>query len=98
MLDVRTDQATLQHVYVKDGKIAALSAADKRVSEKSALPIVEGKGQLLTPGLVDVHFHTSEILGEELSTDADSILRYRQQFAATYLPYGVTTVRSGGDS
>lgn len=98
VLDVETGQATLQHVYVKDGKIAGLSAANKRVSEKSALHMVQAKGQLLTPGLVDVHFHTSEILGEELSTDTDSILRYRQKFAAVYLPYGVTTVRSGGDS
>ncbi|MBC5993552.1 amidohydrolase family protein [Pontibacter sp. SD6] len=98
VLDVRSGETRLQHVFVKDGKIAAFSPASKRVTTKDATKIIKADGQLLTPGLVDVHFHTSEILGKKLSADADSIALYRHKFSESYLPYGVTTVRSGGDS
>lgn len=67
---------------------------------------IEANGRLLTPGLIDIHHHTADVLGDSitpgggfvsrLSMEPDSISVYRHRFAQTYLPYGVTTVRDAG--
>jgi imidazolonepropionase-like amidohydrolase len=91
-------------VVVEDGRISAVLEAGANAPE--ARRTIDGRGRILTPGLVDVHSHVDYVLGDSisagggfiarLSMDPDSIAAYRSRFAEAYLPYGVTTVRDVG--
>jgi len=100
------DRVTLggRTVVIDEGRIAAVLEAGAEVPE--ARRTIEGRGRLLTPGLVDAHSHLAYVLGDSisagggfvarLSMEPDSIAAYRSRFAEAYLPYGVTTVRDAG--
>lgn len=93
-------------VVVRDSFIAAVVPAGSSRVPKAERTIDAG-GRLLTPGFIDVHHHTANVLAGSDATDGavadlsmrpDSIAAYRHAFAEAYLPYGVTVVReAGGD-
>lgn len=99
-------RATLpgRSVVVEAGRIVAVLESGEPLPE--ARRVIAAGGRLLTPGLIDVHSHIGNILGDSisagggfiarLSMEPDSIAAYRRRFAEAYLPYGVTTVRDAG--
>jgi len=96
ILDVHTGHVLKDRtVLIRDGVIGAIERGGKL---PSAQRVVDARGHLLTPGLIDVHLHTFLILPDSLVMDPDSIESYRRVFAEIYLPYGVTTVRDAGSS
>jgi imidazolonepropionase-like amidohydrolase len=68
-----------QTVIVRDGRIVAMAAAGRVTVPKGAVKI-DGRGQYLMPGLVDMHVHL-----EYFDRDAQLLL---------FLAGGVTTVRN----
>ena len=99
-------RTTLAHrtVVIEDARIAVVLGPGEPIPDARAT--IEARGRLLTPGLIDVHSHSADVLGDSISTgggfisrlsmDPDSIAAYRRRYAAAYLPYGVTTVRDVG--
>jgi imidazolonepropionase-like amidohydrolase len=97
VLDVRTGLVRENAcILVRDGRIADV-VADSLPAGRTAARTIDAAGRLVTPGLIDVHFHSGEIVGDSLTMQADSLRAYRQQLGDAYLPFGVTTVRSCGD-
>lgn len=102
VLDVRTGQVLVDHdILVRAGIISAVRPA--RSGTLRARRSIDARGRLVTPGLVDVHLHLCNILCSASGPDSlpitsnpDSIARYRAMLGAAYLPYGVTTVRDAG--
>lgn len=105
VLDVRSGQTLEDRTIVVDhGRIVTVEPPGAAPPE--AARAIDARGRLVTPGLIDVHHHTADVLGDSvsegggfiarLSMEPDSIARYRRAFAAAYLPYGVTTVRDVG--
>ena len=96
--DVRTgstrDGAT---ILIRDGRIADVVSNGVR-RKFTASDTIDAAGRLVTPGFIDVHFHAGSVLADSISLAPDSLPRYRARFARAYLPYGITTVRSCGDS
>ena len=96
-----------QTVSIRNGIISSISSSGTSTMPK-AHQIIEADGRLLTPGFIDVHHHTADILADSsngtggtvanLSMHPDSVIAYRRIFANEILPYGVTVVReAGGD-
>ncbi len=97
VLDVRTGRVRENaSILIRDGRIADV-VADGAAAGVSAGHTIDAAGRLVTPGLVDVHFHSGEIVGDSLTMRPDSIRAYRRRLSDVYLPFGVTTVRSCGD-
>jgi hypothetical protein len=87
------DARTLQHrrgqsVLVRGSRIAAIGPAASFATPEGAR-VIDGTGQYLIPGLIDVHMHMTEMLRFAGLTG--------EEVLPTYLQYGVTTVRSTGD-
>jgi hypothetical protein len=83
-------------LLIRGSRIAEILADGSRFSF-SATDTIDAAGRLVTPGLVDMHFHGDAIFADSISMEPDSLPRYRRELARAYLPYGVTTVRSCGD-
>lgn len=79
-------------VHVRDGRIAAITAARSRAVPGAR--IVEGRGRALVPGLVDMHGHiaTSTRPTWEITSGPTPELNMR-----SYVYSGVTTVFDPGD-
>ncbi len=84
-------------ILIRGDRIARVVPSGVR-AKFSANHTLDAAGRLVTPGLVDVHFHAGTLLADSISLEPDSLPRYREKFARAYLPYGVTTVRSCGDT
>lgn len=69
-------------IGVRDGKIAAIGDLGDASSDKK----VDAAGQLVTPGLIDLHAHVFWGIGRGVDVDRDC------------LPRGVTTVADAGSS
>ena len=107
VFDTGSGQAILHRtVVIRDGLISAVISADDEAP--AARRVIEARGRLLTPGFIDVHHHTADVLADsstgtggtvaDLSMAPDSITAYRRVFAEATLPYGVTVMReAGGD-
>ncbi len=54
VIDARNGVNAVRDVAIKDGKIAAVSAA---IDTATALKTVDVSGLYVTPGLIDIHFH-----------------------------------------
>ncbi len=66
-----------------------------------AIEIIDARGRLVTPGFFAIDEHLDDVFGDSiprLTMVQDSFEVYRQKLAATYLPFGVTTVRTSGDA
>lgn len=110
VLDVRTGRvATGRTVVVDRGLIVrVLPDADARAAGLRAHDTLDARGRLLTPALVDAHFHLGMVLGDSvtagggylthLSAHPDSVRAYRRRLADAYLPHGVTLVRDVGSA
>ncbi len=105
VLDVRTGVVGRDRtVLVRDGVIVSVAPSAKR--QPDARRVVDARGRLLTPGLIDAHFHMCRIYRPactnprdgtlRLSMSPDSIRSYQRYMASLYLPYGVTAVRDVG--
>lgn len=103
VLDVRSGRVLPETtVLIRDGTISAV-VSDRDWPGRDARRVVDARGRLLTPGLIDVHSHTHLIFGDSSTTagrvnaalvmHSDSIAAYRRIFAESYLPFGVTGVR-----
>src|SRR5699024_7066459 len=62
---VADNELELCHVLIEDGKIAQIS---KATINTEADQIIDGKGNLITPGFIDVHIHLREPGGEHKET------------------------------
>ena len=105
VLDVRSGSVTRdQTVILRDGVIIAVAPSTAR--PPAARRVVDARGRLLTPGLIDAHFHMCSIYRPactnprdgrlRLVMSPDSIRSYQRYMASLYLPYGVTAVRDVG--
>lgn len=88
---------TNKDILVKGGKIIDVVHTGK---SNDAKDIIDAKEKLVTPGFINVHMHPTDILEDfdkiTLKIEPDSISIYRTRISQTYLPYGVTTIRSAG--
>ncbi len=61
---------------------------------------IDAQGKLITPGFIDAVGHLDDIFGDRpdtLNMGTNSVTSAVNEFAETYLPFGVTTVRNSGD-
>ncbi|HEX8546860.1 MAG TPA: amidohydrolase family protein [Cytophagaceae bacterium] len=88
---------TNKDILIRDGKIIDVVPRGQLHKSKN---IIEAKEKLVTPGFIDVHIHPTDILGDfdkaPLNVETDSIPLFRKRISQTFLPYGVTTIRSAG--
>jgi imidazolonepropionase-like amidohydrolase len=97
-VDVWTPQGTqrARDVFIADGRIQDI-AARGRAKAPSGTRVQDGKGQLMLPGLVDLHVHfvfpIGALLGEGRDATADALTFGRQLLAS-----GVTSARVHLDS
>lgn len=100
VLDVQTGvlQAN-KTILITNGIIEQIISADKDFISKE---VIEGNNKLVTPSFIDTHIHPSDVLGDyenaPKTLDKDSLSIYRKRLSDVYLPYGVTTVLSMGQS
>lgn len=62
--------------------------------------IIDAHDRLITPGFIDAVGHLDDVFGDRpdtLNLKVSTAQQCAHQFAQTYIPYGVTTVRSSGD-
>lgn len=59
--------------------------------------IVDAQNKIVVPGFIDAVGHLDDVFGDRPDTLKTSVEECVNQFSETYLPYGVTTVRSSGD-
>ncbi|HEX4888610.1 MAG TPA: amidohydrolase family protein [Luteibaculaceae bacterium] len=82
---------------IRKGTIVdVVASGDSYQSER----VIHANNKLVTPGFIDIHIHPTDVLGDfeqaPLNVVPDSIAIYRQRISQTYLPHGVTTIRSAG--
>ena len=105
VLDVRTGVVLPdQTIVIRAGWIVSVQGAGQLVPPIGQT--IDAAGHLVTPGLIDVHGHSANVLGDSisdgggaithLSSAPDSLRAYQRRYAEAYLPYGVTTVRDVG--
>jgi imidazolonepropionase-like amidohydrolase len=98
-------------VFLQDGNLAAgmsiiinadtITAILPATASVSAIQTINANGRLVTPGFVAIDEHLDDVFGDSigrLTMQADSFVAYRQHLTETYLPFGVTTVRTSGDA
>ena len=83
-----------QMIVIDSGYITAIYNSPVEMAADSTL---DAKGKLVTPGFIDAVGHLDDIFGDRPDTLNLSVESCVQKFSATYLPYGVTTVRNSGD-
>ncbi|HTF03855.1 MAG TPA: amidohydrolase family protein [Bacteroidia bacterium] len=98
ILNTITGQTELHKTIVIDsGVITAVLDAETEVEADS---IIDANEKLVTPGFIDAVGHLDDVFGERPDTmnlQLASVPDCIKKFSDTYLPYGVTTVRSSGD-
>jgi imidazolonepropionase-like amidohydrolase len=100
ILDVRTGIVVRdQLILVRAGVITSISRAERA---PRAGQVINARGRLVTPGLIDAHLHLCSIFcapgADTLPSSLinDSRGAYRRALGTEYLPYGVTVVRDVG--
>lgn len=83
-----------QTIVIDSGYITAVldSAMDIQADT-----IIDAQNKLVTPGFVEAVGHLDDVFGDRPDTLKASVDECVKAFTDTYLPYGVTTVRSSGD-
>jgi imidazolonepropionase-like amidohydrolase len=67
------------------------------VTDVQAGTIIDAQNKLVVPGFIDAVGHLDDVFGDRPDTLKSSVEECMKVFSETYLPYGVTTVRSSGD-
>jgi len=80
-------------VLINADTIAAITDSITGITCKK---IIDAKGKLVTPGIIDAHIHPGNTFGDYDAAPGvlppDSVGYYRKLLSDNYLPYGVTTV------
>ena len=112
VLDTRTAKTLPDRAIVMRGdriiQVVADSALDTLRGDLRGAQVLDARGRLVIPGLIDVHHHTAYVFPDSITPGGgavsrlvmrpDSIASYRARWASAYLPFGVTAVREvGGD-
>ena len=83
-----------RHVFIRDGRIEAISA--QPISAPAAVRRLDGAGKFLTPGIMDGHVHVSQAVGLPSDTNDPALKVLETVFFAqqprSYLYFGVTHV------
>ncbi|HEY2533409.1 MAG TPA: amidohydrolase family protein [Xanthobacteraceae bacterium] len=58
---------TLADIVVKNGRIAAVTAPAERTDRRD--PVVDGRGKLVIPGLINAHYHSHDVLARGMFED-----------------------------
>jgi imidazolonepropionase-like amidohydrolase len=86
-----------QTILIAKGKIGIVTGEPIQFD---AVKIIDAKGKLVTPGLIDTHIHPTDVFGDYAAAPAvipaDSAGYYRKRLSNVYLPYGVTVAMSMG--
>ena len=86
-------------ILITNGKIEQIISSDNDFVAKE---VIEGNNKLVTPSFIDTHIHPSDVLGDyenaPKTLNKDSLSIYRKRISDIYLPYGVTTVLTMGQS
>lgn len=83
-----------QTIVVDSGYITAVLDS---FTDIAADTIIDAQNKLVTPGFVEAVGHLDDVFGDRPDTLKSSVEECVKVFSETYLPYGVTTVRSSGD-
>lgn len=95
VLNTLTGEVELHKTIVVDsGYIVAILDS---VEDILADTILDAQDKIIVPGFIDAVAHLDDVFGDRPDTLKSSVEDCTQQFSETYLPYGVTTVRSSGD-
>ena len=86
---VKAELRPVGAVIIEDGRIKALVSPGQRVSIPRGARVIDTRGKVLIPGLIDAHVHLVHILNSAHLT-GDEIL-------PLYLANGVTALRDVGD-
>lgn len=78
---VNEDRSVYADIAIKDGKIAAIGKAEYF---EEAEKVIDGRGKLAVPGLIDSHVHVNMTMGEFSTTDT-------MENATVAAAYGGTT-------
>ncbi|WP_225975066.1 amidohydrolase family protein [Anseongella ginsenosidimutans] len=80
-------------ILINADTIAAVINNGRKILAKE---LIEGNGRLASPGFIDTHIHLTDVIGDyDLAPDyllENSVRRYKDALAKTYLSYGITTV------
>jgi hypothetical protein len=95
VLNTLTGEIELNKAIVVDsGYIVAVLDS---VEDILADTIIDAQDKVVVPGFIDAVGHLDDVFGDRPDTLKSSVEDCMKQFSETYLPYGVTTVRSSGD-
>lgn len=106
LFDTRVGEVTAGMSVAIQGRRIRAVGRDEELAGTRAVRVLDARGRLLTPGFMDAHAHSVNVLATafnagggglaDLSMRPDSIAAYRQRFADAYLPFGVTVIRDAG--
>ena len=108
VLDTRTAATLADRAIVMRGDRIVQVVPDSALDSLPGAEVVDARGRLVIPGMIDVHHHTAYVFPDSITPGGgavsklvmrpDSIAAYRTRWAAQLLPFGVTAVREvGGD-
>ncbi len=83
-----------QTIVVDSGYIVAIVDT---LEEILADTVIDAQSRIVVPGFIDAVGHLDDVFGDRPDTLKTSVDKCTKVFSETYLPYGVTTVRSSGD-
>lgn len=88
------DVAAHQHVLIRNGRIAEISATPIRT--EPGVPVLDGRGKYLSPGLMDAHVHVGQVPGLHagMTGYGELYAQYVRQEPRSYLYFGFTQVLS----
>jgi dihydroorotase len=91
IIDPKNKIDSTMDIAISNGKIAKIS---KEIPSEQSVKVIDAKGYLVTPGLINIHTHT--FVGSKPNTFADGVLSVSADDFA--LRSGITTVVDAGTS
>lgn len=95
ILNTLTGEIELHKTIVIDSGM--ITAVLDSVMDVQGDSIIDAQDRLIVPGFIDAVVHLDDVFGDRPDTLKSSVEECVKEFSETYLPYGVTTVRSSGD-